>query len=511
MALLAATENGWPQITRAQCQSLKVPGTNKVVLQQAPDDCLIVLVAWAAWFHRNVRSIEPADGHRNWWCTDDPGENDVWNSNHYSGTAVDLCADELPWKRYTMPQSQVEITERGLKLFEGNIHWGRHWRTPDEMHFQAGYNTYNNPKFHEFAERLRNGYLNIFGPPDPLAFPLPAGYYYGPLDGPVESISGEYESDSQIAKDGLGRWQAALGLPVTKKWNDGLTPRAATTLQLQKGWLPNPLFGYGGVYEGEWNAVIREGWRLPTDWDPNVIDDPEPAITKWGDYSQYQSAYINESYPYQVVSFRASIADEVDTKWFENIKRAKEMVAQGRLKKVIAYHFWVPGRDNWGTFKNAIELSGGVFPELAFMIDVEDGGEKWNISGDQSEGVNNFILQGMDYFQNRQAASGYINFRTNQTLWRSIPVGLKLIVPSYHDPNRAPYTPGGITYFGHQYTDRENTPPFGLTDMNQSKMPLSMWLQAWGTNNDVRPDPEPDRETPTLEDQLRAVVGQFVA
>lgn len=49
----------------------------------------------------------------------------------------------------------------------------------------------NNPRFHDFAERLRNGYLNIYGPPDPLAFPLPAGYYYGPLEGPIESTSGE--------------------------------------------------------------------------------------------------------------------------------------------------------------------------------------------------------------------------------------------------------------------------------------------------------------------------------
>ena len=35
----------------------------------------------------------------------------------------------------------------------------------------------------------------------------------------------------------------------------------------------------------------------------------------------------------------------------ENITRARKMVAAGRLKKVIAYHFWVPGYDNWGTFK----------------------------------------------------------------------------------------------------------------------------------------------------------------
>lgn len=521
MGLLAATENGWPQITRAQCDTLKVPGTNKVYLQQASGDASVVLTGWAAWIHRNVRSIEPPDGHRNWWCTDNPGENDVWNSNHYSGTAVDLCSDELPFKSYTMPQSQIDMMHRGEALFEGNIFWSGNWPAAyvDQMHSQCGYNTWDagkgqpTAKFHEFAERLRNGYLNIFGPPDPLAFPLPPGYYYGPLDGPVESISGEWETDSQFAKDGLGRWQQALGLLVSKKWDDGLTPKAATTLQLQKGWQPNPLFGYGGVYEGEWNAVIRDGWRLPKDWDPNTVPDAEPPVVKWGDYSQYQSAIIDDTYPYPVVAFRASIANQVDTKFLQQMQVAREMVKAGKLKKIIAYHFWVPGFDNWGTFKSAIDQSGGIFPELCFMIDVEDGGSKWNISGDQSIGVNDFISKGMDYFQNKQAASGYLNFVANGSLWRSIPVGLKLIVPRYSGPDLEPVTPAGVRYFGHQYADNENTPPFGPSDINKSRMSLSMWLAAWGTP--IVETPEVIDPTPpvvyTRREQLLAVVSQFTA
>ena len=510
--MLAATENGWPQIPNTEIVRELVPGTRGVRNEIRRGDASTVLVAWSSWFHRNVRSIEPDDGHRNWWGYSNPGTNAVWNSNHYSATAIDLCADELPWKVYRMPQYQVDIVERGLKLFEGNVYWGRNWTTPDEMHFQCGYNTYNNPKFAEFAQRLRDGYLNIYGPPDPLAFPLPPGYYYGPLEGPIESISGEYSSDSQIAKDGLGRWQSALGLPVTKKWNDILTPKAATTLQLERGWKPNPLFGYGGVYEPEWDAVIRNGWRLPEDWDSDKIPVPEKPLTKWGDYSQYQTRYIDDTYPYPVVAFRASIAGTLDTKFLENMRRAKSLVHQGKLKKIIAYHFWVPGHDNWGTFKKALDTSGGVFPELAFMIDVEDGGTKWNIRGDQSDGVNRFIEQGMEYFGNQQAASGYINFVVNASLWTRIPKGLKLIVPSYHDPNKQPYTPGGISYFGHQYTDREDTTPFGSSDMNQSRIPLSMWLQAWGENRDVtEPEVPVAPSDVSVVEQLRAIVRQFQA
>ena len=62
----------------------------------------------------------------------------VWNSNHLSGTAEDLCANQLPWMRRTMPQHQVEAADRGLALFEGTVFWGRRWNRVDEMHSQMG-------------------------------------------------------------------------------------------------------------------------------------------------------------------------------------------------------------------------------------------------------------------------------------------------------------------------------------------------------------------------------------
>ncbi|MCV7079294.1 M15 family metallopeptidase [Mycobacterium szulgai] len=218
--MVLITENGWPQCSRDECETVSVPGTNKVRLVVRAGDAATVLCAWAAWFHRNIRSIEPPDGHQNWWYWD-PVDS-VWNSNHLSGTAIDLCADELNQYRYDMPQDQVTKVQQGLSLFEANIYWGRDWGAgdQDEMHFQCGYDTWNNPRFAQFAQRLRDGYLNIFGPPDPLAFPLPLGYYYGPLEGPDNCISGDYATDSQAAKDGLGRWQEKLGLPVTKHWDD---------------------------------------------------------------------------------------------------------------------------------------------------------------------------------------------------------------------------------------------------------------------------------------------------
>ena len=123
---------------------------------------------------------------------------------------------------------------------------------------------------------------------------------------------------------------------------------------------------------------------------------------------------------------------------------------------------------------------GSLFPQLCFMLDVEDGRPKWNNVGDQSAGANDFIARGQEYFQNPQAASGYLNFNANGDLWQTIPPGLKMIVPRYSGPDVPPVAP--ITPFGHQYADDEDTPPFGPSDINQSKMTLTQWLAAWGTN-----------------------------
>jgi hypothetical protein len=507
MARCAITENGWPSIWRDVCETIAVPGTRNVRIERLRGDVAVVLAGFMAWINRNVRPIEPADGHRNWWGQDNSCNNAVANSNHYSGTCFDFCADELPWTQHTTPQNQIDLMHRGLALWEGLLFCGGAWNRVDEMHVQLAGNTFDNPKLHEFADRLRNGYLGLFRAPDPNEFPLPVTYYYGRLEGPIESISCEYATDSQAAKDGLGRWQSALGPPVTKRWNDGITPKAAYTLQKAKGWPPNPLFGYGGVYPGEWNAVIREGWRLPAGWRADDVTIPgfEYPLTKWGDYSQYNSCHIDDSYPYRVVSFRASVADATatdpgsptgkagtDAKWLENMRRARKMVETGKLKKVIGYQFWVPGLDNWGALHQAIEDAGGVFPELAIMLDLESGGAKWAVRGDQSVGVLDFLAKAKDYLANADGVALYVNFTANPDVMPAdrIPPGLKIIVPRYHGPDDPPQVPAGVTVFGHQYADNENTAPFGDSDINQAKLPLSQFISAWGTNSGLTGVPE---------------------
>ena len=60
-------------------------------------------------------------------------------------------------------------------------------------------------------------------------FPLPAGYYGGPLDGPEESSSNLAGNEPQHSKDGLTRWQEAIGVPGSCVYD--ATKQAATVAE----------------------------------------------------------------------------------------------------------------------------------------------------------------------------------------------------------------------------------------------------------------------------------------
>ncbi|SKS30274.1 M15 family metallopeptidase [Mycobacteroides abscessus] len=263
------TENGWPSCDSSMLERNPVPGTSIVIpLQRGIPNR--IMKAFAADFHAYVESLYNSRGGADeggWTPT-----NSVGTSNHLGGTAMDLNWSDHPMgvadDGYT--NTEVAAVRELLAFYEGMIYWGNDWNSPkDSMHFQMGYDTYNNQaKCDDFIKRkIRADGFSTFrrgpqAPANPNDFPLPAGYCYGPLDGPDYCISGEYAADLQEWKDGLGRWQTALGLPVTKRWDDA-TRNAATALQKAKGWPSNPDFGYGGVYVAEWDAVIKDGWRLP--------------------------------------------------------------------------------------------------------------------------------------------------------------------------------------------------------------------------------------------------------
>ncbi|MGB0972702.1 MAG: M15 family metallopeptidase [Mycobacterium sp.] len=273
------SENGWPLVDRAGCDNSPIPGTDvRVPLQAGLANT--VLKAFMAALNEHIESVYNARGG-----TDEGGyteSNSVLGgygrnngSNHLGGTAFDYNWSDHAFRvSYDgWSQEEIALVRELLDFFEGLVFWGQDWNSPkDGMHFQMGYNTYGDEdRIRDFiARKIRADGKSTFraGPKDPNDFPLPAGYFYGPLDGPTESVSGEWDGTPQAWKDGLGRWQAALGLPVSKVW-DNATAAAATALQKDKGWKPlNVVVNdvrvnlHGCVLRGEWDAVIREGWRL---------------------------------------------------------------------------------------------------------------------------------------------------------------------------------------------------------------------------------------------------------
>lgn len=99
------------------------------------------------------------------------------------------------------------------------------------------------------------------GPVDPAAFPLPSGYYYGPLDGPEQSVSGQAgEPPSWI--EGLRRWQTAAGIGAEGVYNAATAAKAREIQYRHGGLVVDGLIGprtWAAVLEGDdmsWSELI---------------------------------------------------------------------------------------------------------------------------------------------------------------------------------------------------------------------------------------------------------------
>lgn len=154
------SENGWPMCSSAACVSeTVVPAARAVPLRAG--DVATILNAWLILYNREV---EPITSQVWGWSAD----NDVWNSNHMSGTAVDIGAPKYPWGQRTMPPTTKAKVRALLAKFEGVVFWGADWDYPDEMHYQIGLPP-SDPRVHAFAEKLNNGYLGAYDTDIPAA------------------------------------------------------------------------------------------------------------------------------------------------------------------------------------------------------------------------------------------------------------------------------------------------------------------------------------------------------
>ena len=147
------TENGWPMVNADKCVSVEVvPAAKKVPLLRG--DVATILNAWIILYNREV---EPIKSQVWGWSPD----NDVANSNHMSGTAIDINAPLYPWGKRVMSADTKSKVRSLLAKFNGVIFWGADWARPDEMHYQIGLGP-NDSRVRALAEKLNNGYLNAY-------------------------------------------------------------------------------------------------------------------------------------------------------------------------------------------------------------------------------------------------------------------------------------------------------------------------------------------------------------
>lgn len=150
------TENGWPMVNADKCVSVQVvPAAKRVPLLRG--DVATILNAWIILYNREV---EPIRSQVWGWSPD----NDVWNSNHMSGTAIDINAPWYPWGKRVMPAATIGKVRALLAKFEGVVFWGADWSRADEMHYQIGLPP-SNPRVRALADKLNNGYLGAYGTP----------------------------------------------------------------------------------------------------------------------------------------------------------------------------------------------------------------------------------------------------------------------------------------------------------------------------------------------------------
>ncbi|AOZ61251.1 lysin A [Mycobacterium phage DarthPhader] len=145
------SENGWrpPWVGQDMLQWADIPGAPGVSMQFLKGWPLAIMRAFAADFHAYIQPLRDAD------CACYTPTNSVSTSNHLNGTAMDLRWESHPFHvKGTFTADQMRTLRELLAFYEETIYWGGDWKNPiDEMHFQMGYDTWNNPHTGDFILR----------------------------------------------------------------------------------------------------------------------------------------------------------------------------------------------------------------------------------------------------------------------------------------------------------------------------------------------------------------------
>lgn len=127
------SEARWRMCNRDECTLVPGPYMNTAPLRTGAP--AIVL---GEFVRRHHIQVEPIIGPVWGWSRD----NDVPNSNHLAGVAVDLRAQVRPWGARVLSKAVIDKTYALMNqpVFvvngQSGIFWGREWGRADEMHFQ---------------------------------------------------------------------------------------------------------------------------------------------------------------------------------------------------------------------------------------------------------------------------------------------------------------------------------------------------------------------------------------
>lgn len=150
------SSNGWPMVDEGSCTWVDIPGCDcRIQIQNGQP--LQIIRAFVADFNAEVEPVRDADTAC--WTAG----NSVGDSNHLSGTAVDINWDSHPFQVADagFDQQKKDKVYEILRWYEGTLFWGNDWDDPkDAMHFQMSslanggpINTYGNPVVDDFIKR----------------------------------------------------------------------------------------------------------------------------------------------------------------------------------------------------------------------------------------------------------------------------------------------------------------------------------------------------------------------
>ncbi|PSR64005.1 MULTISPECIES: M15 family metallopeptidase [Nocardia] len=140
------SENGWRMCNRDACELVDGPWMDTAPLRSGAPAIIL-----GDFVRRYDREVAPVLSEVWGWSA----LNNVGDSNHLSGTAVDINAPQWAWGVRTMPAALVDRIEALVAEYEGAVFWGRWWDRPDEMHFQIGWPE-SDPRLDRIVAKITN-------------------------------------------------------------------------------------------------------------------------------------------------------------------------------------------------------------------------------------------------------------------------------------------------------------------------------------------------------------------